>query len=276
MQENQNFGTREISDVSYNSNIGCSHDCKYCYAAAKSAKNGTRSRDEWKHEKFCLDRIFPNTRHDGLVMYPTHHDITPRLIAVAMTTVNSLVIAGNEVLVATKPHLSCVQYLCQHLRQVRERIRFMFSITSLDDCLSAFWEPGAPSPYERVSALKYAFANGFRTSVLIEPMLEGVSGTMRLYETVLPYVTEDIWFGLMQSVRDRVDLQNPANHQAYEVLQSVQTEDNVRFLHQHLDGKDKVRWKESVLRVIRRPEPEIAIEYIGGEVVLPPTHQTVR
>ena len=74
--------------------------------------------------------------------------------------------------------------------------RARFTIGAMDDDVLRYWESGAPSFAERLAALKHAHGQGFRTSVSAEPMLD-VPHAVELYEAVVPFVTDTIWFGKM-------------------------------------------------------------------------------
>ena len=60
------FGTRELSDNSFNTMSGCSNDCRYCYAAHAALEKGyLKSRAEWKRE-----RAFPAISASFVVIIP--------------------------------------------------------------------------------------------------------------------------------------------------------------------------------------------------------------
>lgn len=52
-----------------------------------------------------------------------------------------------------------------------------FSFSSLDDEVGAIFEPGAPSPTQRLDALRQVAAAGFRTGVSLMPLLPFISDT---------------------------------------------------------------------------------------------------
>jgi len=77
--------------------------------------------------------------------------------------------------------------------------------TSLNRDLARRWEPGAPAPQERLACLRYTAGHGWRTSVSIEPMLGGCDDALRTFREVEPLVTEKLWAGKMNYVRQYVD-----------------------------------------------------------------------
>jgi len=128
----------------------------------------------------------------------------------------------------------------------------MFTITSLNDEVSRFWEPNAPCPHERLSSLMLASMRGYRTSVIIEPMLEGPTEAKAIYRRVLPFVTDEVWIGKMNSPTVRVDVSIPENDAAVKRILRMQSHQNIMGLYDELAGQEKVRWKESILREVEK------------------------
>lgn len=157
---------------------------------------------------------------------------------------------GNDVLVVSKPHLICVQRLCNEFDAFKSRILFRFSIGSLDESLAAFWEPGAPMIRERVECLKHAHAAGFATSVSMEPMLAGTDDAMATFTALEPFVTEKIWLGKMNKVGQRVDQRESAVRRQCIQLGKLQCDHEILRLVTVLMGHPKVEWKESITQVI--------------------------
>lgn len=246
-------GTRQISDESVNIMRGCGHGCKYCYAAHGSLQREeiTRRSDYSslsRSYKGAMRESFP--KYNGLVMYPTRHDIEPRHLHYHIALLRKLVDSGNSVLLATKAHLHCVEEICCVFERFKAQIRFMFTITSLNHEASNFWEPYAPCPYERISSLILAYNAGFRTSVIIEPMLEGPNEAKALYRRVLPFVTDEIWIGKMNSPTIRVDTTIPENDEAVKRILRMQSNQQMVALYDELNGHEKIRWKESIMREV--------------------------
>jgi DNA repair photolyase len=264
-EQKEAFGTREFSEVSYNIGIGCSNNCRYCFAAHYAVQHkDIPEREAWQVPRINIDKAVQiPPKYDGLVMFPTRHDFYLRLKGAYLGAIVRLLDAGNDVLVTTKARLRMIEYLCANLDGYKGRVKFMITITSLNEDICDFWEPNAPSPIERLAALKHAHDAGFETSVLVEPLLDGCGGALALYDAVEPHVTGEIWFGLIQFARERVDITDPENVKALERLSRLQSFDNIRFLHSQLDGRDKVRWKKSIRGMISKPEPEDIISFVG-------------
>ena len=103
----------------------------------------------------------------GRVMFPTTHDLVPdpELLEPCLTVLQKLLASGNEVLVTTKPSLAVVKEICQRFERFQEQVQFRFTVGSLDGDMLAFWESGRPSFAERQDSVKWAYNQGFKTSV---------------------------------------------------------------------------------------------------------------
>lgn len=183
-------------------------------------------------------------------MYPSQHDLSPDFKQQHMETISKLLAAGNSVLLVTKAHLETVQAICDRFDNQKDRLLFRITIGSLDRQICSFWEPGAPQPDERVEALKYAFTQGYMTSVSAEPMLDGPDNMIKLYRALEPYITNDIWFGKMNSIRSRVDMSLPAVAAGVEIIEKLQSDANIGRLYEALKAEPKVKWKESIKKVV--------------------------
>jgi DNA repair photolyase len=253
-KDRRGTGTKEWSEFSYNISQGCSHGCLYCYARQMALRNGRiRTAADWQKEIPNHGKVSQsNRRFEGVVMFPSSHDISPAVLPAALQTLKNLLAAGNRILIVTKPHLSVIRTLCQSLKSHRDIIQFRFTIGSLDESICAFWEPGAPAPQERIEALKQAFESGFQTSVSAEPMLDDVGRMCRLVEVVASQVTDTIWLGKMNAIQRRVDPTIPGIKQAVALIQNQQSDANIRRLYSMLKANGKIRWKDSIKEVLRR------------------------
>jgi hypothetical protein len=219
--------------------------------ALRNGRIGTAA--DWELEILNHRKVSQSSRRfDGVVMFPTSHDITPAGLPAALQTLRNLLAAGNRILIVSKPHLSVIKTLCHSLASHREDIQFRFTIGSLNESICSFWEPGAPAPRERIEALKHAYESGFQTSVSAEPMLDGVEGMFRLVEVVASQVTDTIWLGKMNAIQRRVDPTIPGIKQAVALIQNQQSDANIRRLYSMLKANGKIRWKDSIKDVLRR------------------------
>jgi DNA repair photolyase len=245
-------GVGEWAIASVNIGTGCTHRCRYCYASSSARYYGyIKSAEDWSNE-----RLRPNPpkskKHPGRVMFPTNHDISPFYLEPAVSTLRELLEFGNDMLIVSKPHLVCIQRICQEFEAFKPQILFRLSIGSLDEELAAFWEPGAPKIQERIECLKLAHAAGFATSVSMEPMLAGTDDAVKTFHALAPFVTDKIWLGKMNKISQRVDQREPHVRRQCIQLNQLQCDHEILRLTKALNGHPKLEWKDSIQEVISR------------------------
>jgi len=241
----------EWAPYSYNIGTGCMNGCKYCYARDIAIENKMiTDSSKWTNEWVNQRKIDIDKKVEGLVMFPTMHDITDNNLLAYMTTLKRILKAGNRVLIVSKPRLNCIQSICDTFKGYKDSILFRFTIGSQNERVCKFWEPNAPKPQERIAALKHAFDAGYQTSVSAEPMLEGYREAIALYERLEPFVTDTIWFGKIDDIDDRVDVSDPVNKSAVKFIKDFQSDANIRRLYDSLKDRPKVRWKKSLRKVV--------------------------
>lgn len=247
-------GTREWSAVSVNCVRGCEHRCRYCYACAEALRfKRIAAPEEWGTTYLSVNenqvaRMFP--KYNGTVMFPTTHDITPRFLQPCLDVLEHLLAAGNQVLVVSKPTPSCVEAIIERFRDVRELIEFRFTIGCLNKHLLKYWEPGAPSLPARIACLRMAYDAGFETSLSAEPVLDldDVGCFPGVFDR---YVTGTIWIGGMNQIDQRVvPGTDPAEIAR---IKAGQTPDAVRRLYELVGENRKIRWKDSLRKVLGLP-----------------------
>ena len=243
-------GTKEWSNHSVNCCLGCSHDCRYCYARAMAVRFGRTTLADWR-----LERIKPDAermgrrRYSGTVMFPTTHDITPANLHVTARVLGNLLEFGNRVLIVSKPHLECIEHICTRFSGNSSQILFRFTIGAYDDGILSFWEPGAPPWEERLASLRLAGEQGFETSVSCEPLLQP-EDAVGLVGRLLPYVTDTIWIGKANQLELRTRGVLEPDHPAILHLGEWQTSEAVHTVYRALRDFPRIRWKESYKEVL--------------------------
>lgn len=252
--ERDGTGTGEWAEFNENIERGCSHDCLYCYAAYNaSARFHWRPRAEWKREELTKRAfITAYPKRDGVVMFPSAHDITPGIVDDYIRVAKLILGSGNYLLIVTKPHLECIRKVIEAVADFKEQIMFRFTIGTMDEKVARFWEPGAPMPSERVEALKLAFDSGFRTSISAEPLLGGVGTAAMVLDAVCPFVTHTVWIGKLNKPRLRAGMDDPLVAIEVERIERLQTDAAVLDMHAKLSGNPMVRWKDSVKTVLMK------------------------
>ena len=168
--------------------------------------------------------------------------------------------AGNEVLLVSKPHLKCIKRICDEVSDYKEKILFRLTIGSASDKVLKFWEPNAPDFSGRHTCLEFAFRQGFQTSVSCEPMLD--NHIERVVNKAEPFVTETIWLGkinrlLGKTGKGRLEFNGELNEDTRkkaEELNAWQNDANMIKLFKKYQSNPKIRWKESIKHVLRKNE----------------------
>lgn len=246
-------GTGEWSEHSENIQRGCANGCLYCFAGNNAHRFKLRARTEWDREE--LTKKAERTTYPlrkGVIMFPTAHDITPFNLEAFTRQARLMLGAGNKLLIVSKPRIDCISHLVEALAPHKSEVMFRFTIGTMDAGVAAFWEPGAPAPAERISALKLAFEAGYRTSISAEPLLGGYEVAKAVLNAVRPYVTDTLWIGKMNRIRTRVDQSSPENRVQCDRTEQLQGDDEILHLVEALAGDPLVRWKDSVQDVIAR------------------------
>lgn len=247
-------GTHEWAEITFNIQSGCSNGCLYCYARAKALETGTIDiQSQWLTETINPRAVERQWRkREGVIMFPTTHDITRKNLSYVLTALKNILSAGNNVLIVSKPDPYCIKQLCKDLEVYKNQILFRFTIGSTDREICAFWEPNAPTPEERLEALKWAHQHKYRTSVSMEPMLGNVEMAVNTFRTVVPFVNDKVWIGKMNKVQKRIDMSNDVIRSAAEKIVNNQRDEEILRLYHTLNLEPKVRWKDSVKRILSK------------------------
>ncbi len=243
-------GTQEWAEKTVNCCTGCSNNCRYCYARQMAVRFRQVTEDQWPDVRIREHDVVKKHRNYGeLVMFPSSHDITTDNLDACRAVLHNLLMAGKEVLVVSKPNLQCIRVLCEEWVDFKDKLLFRFTIGAMDDKLLSLWEPGAPSFEDRLQALKYAFDNGFQTSVSVEPMVDADNVENLAFE-LLPYVTETIWIGKMNYL-GRVVVDSSEMVDAIEKIRVSQADDRILAIYNNLKDVPQVLWKKSISRIVK-------------------------
>lgn len=243
-------GTKEWSTHSYNCVIGCSHACRYCYAREMAERYKRVKPGEWPTMRVRAKAVLKkHPKYDGTVMFPTTSDITPEVLDPCLDVLTRLLDAGNKVLIVTKPHFECVEEICRRFEGFGSQILFRFTIGSFRSDVLKYWEPGAPSFGERLHCLIYAYTEGFDTSVSSEPLLD-VDSLPLLGDAILPYITDAWWIGKMNNVRSRVKIVTAEDIARVDEINKINSESSILKIYERYKNNPKVKWKESIKKVV--------------------------
>lgn len=242
----QKTGTKQWAPKSENCCKGCKNDCRYCYARKSAVRFKQKTKENWHIMEFnprCVGRMF---KHKGRIMFPTSHDLHMQHVDWWFPFLEGLLAVGNDVLIVTKPECAAVMHMCNKLTQYKDKMEFRFTIGSCNDAVLKYWEPGAPSFHERVTAMAYAKYDGYRTSVSIEPMLDEDPST--LIDLILPFVTGDIWIGTMNHMTK--DDFEPDEEVMYKQMLLINSFPNIAAVYHKFKDNPRIQWKDSIQRMM--------------------------
>jgi hypothetical protein len=111
---------------------------------------------------------------------------------------------------------------------------------------------------ERLKSLKLAFDAGFETSVSCEPMLD--NRIEDVVEVVLPYVTDAIWIGLPNNLKQIIarncgDAETEARGTE---LMAWFTNKRINELYGKYAEHPQIKWKESIKKAVGLELPDQA------------------
>ena len=203
-------GTGEWATDTWNLQTGCRNLCAYCYAASMAVRFKRATSESWGTPVIDMPQVNQRFgKKKGRIMFPSTHDIDEHNVDSCVAALKNMLAAGNDVLIVTKPRLGCIRRICAEFVAHKGQITFRFTIGSADDSVLKAWEPDAPSFAERLACLKHAFAAGFQTSISCEPMLD--ANVDAVIEAVRPFVTDSIWLGKANQLRQIIALTRPGD-----------------------------------------------------------------
>ncbi len=165
---------------------GCSHACVYCFARPTHEYLGLgigedferklvvkinaveRVRAELRSPRWAGEPIAMGTNTDPYQRCEGKYHLTEGIVSALNDAANPFSILTKSTLI-----LRDLDLLVE--ANARTSVRCSFSIGTLDDIVWRATEPGTPHPRQRVAALAKLTAAGIETSVLIAPIIPGLS-----------------------------------------------------------------------------------------------------
>lgn len=249
----QVFGTYEWAVGNANFISGCNHNCKYCYSKEMAIRFKRKTPNNWKIEEINQKQYRTKVKKvDGLIMFPSSHDITPLNLSYSISFLKGILESGNKVLIVTKPHLEVIKEICKTFADYKKNILFRFTIGSRNSKILKFWEPNAPSYEERKKCLIYSYKRGFATSLSCEPMLDDRIG--ELVKELDRYITDSIWIGKANFLLRRIKMNGISDPQTIKKANKLiylQSDSKIKILYEELKNNPKIKWKESVKKIVK-------------------------
>lgn len=253
-KDRKGTGTKEWSDHSENIQKGCTNNCVYCYARYNAVHRfkQVESVEQWQSPVINEKKVFKKWKKvDGVIMFPTTHDIDKVNVHQCTTTLLNMLKAGNEVLIVSKPDNVCINILIRTLEQYKEQIMFRFTIGNVSDLVLKIFEPNAPNFSSRHRSLVMTYNKGFKTSISAEPLLGGPETLARIYEFCAPYVTDSIWVGKMNKISQRVfGSISPELKGAIKTIMSRHSDNEILKIYDYYKSDPKIKWKDSIKKVV--------------------------
>jgi DNA repair photolyase len=255
-------GTKEFAEKNVNCLLGCSNNCRYCYAKLialryKRIKNENQWKDMNPNPRICKRGIceikFEKTQKR--IMFPTSHDLTMEMWDYWFPVLLELIKSDNKILIVTKADSEVINkiinyFQCSNLGHYKKNLEFRITITGTDEGVRKFWEPGAPSYKSRYDAINDLTMNHFKTSVLIEPLLTltPIDICSRVYNSGV----SEIWIGTMNHVT-RSSFTTDSEKEYFNLIEKTKDPKFLFNLKSQLESferkqgnRDKIRWKDSI------------------------------
>lgn len=170
----------QIYDYAINSYVGCSHSCRYCYAAFM--RRFTGHKEKWGEfvdikinvpellareiKRKRMGRVWVSGVCDPYQAAEKRYKLTARCLEILLE---------NQWPVTIQTKSSLVLRDIEILEKFKD-IEIGFSITTADEKIRKLFEPGAPSIKERIHALDVLHSRGIQTFAMIAPLLPGSDG----------------------------------------------------------------------------------------------------
>jgi DNA repair photolyase len=170
----------QIYDYAMNPYVGCSHSCRYCYAAFM--RRFTGHREKWGEfvdvkinapellvkeiRRKPVGRVWVSGVCDPYQAAEKKYRLTGRCLEILL---------GNQWPVTVQTKSSLVLRDIEILEKFKD-IEVGFSITTADEKIRKLFEPGASPIKDRIHALNVLHSSGVRTFAMIAPLLPGAEG----------------------------------------------------------------------------------------------------
>lgn len=82
-----------------------------------------------------------------------------------------------------------------------------------------------------------------------------------LAETLLPYVTDTLWFGKANMLKNRLSLNGYKDEFTWkkaDELMAMHSDEYIRAIYEKFKEDSRIRWKESIKKIVGLPPPESA------------------
>lgn len=185
----------QIYDYAINPYVGCSHSCRYCYAAFM--KRFTGHREKWGEfvdvkinapEVLAKDIIRKRVGRVWISGVCDPYQAAEKQYKLTKMCIELLVAKGWPVTIQTKSPLVLRDI---EILEKSKDTEVSFSIATADERMRKIFEPGAPPIKERIKALEILHSRGIKTFAMIAPILPGAAGLVNELTGKVDYVLVD-------------------------------------------------------------------------------------
>jgi DNA repair photolyase len=180
---------------------GCAHACTYCFARPTHEHIGLGAGEDFERrivvkinavERVRAELSAPRWAGELIAMGTNTDPYQPAEGRYRLTrgVIGELVAAGNPFSILTKSPMVTRDLDLLEEAAARGLVRCSFSIGTLDEDVARATEPSAPPPHQRVEALRRLAEAGVPVSVLVAPVLPGISDAPDQLETVIRAVVD--------------------------------------------------------------------------------------
>jgi len=185
----------QVYDYAMNPYVGCSHSCRYCYAAFM--RRFTGRKEKWGEfvdvkinapellakeiKRKQKGRVWVSGVCDPYQAAEKKYKLTKRCLEIFLENQWPVTIQTKSALVLRDIEL---------LEKFKD-IEVGFSITTADEKIRKLFEPGASPIKERIHAMDVLHSRGIRTFAMIAPILPGAEGLMEELPGRVDYVLID-------------------------------------------------------------------------------------
>ena len=185
----------QVYDYALNPYVGCSHACKYCYAAFM--RRFTGHKEKWGEfvdikvnipellykevKKKRIGRIWISGVCDPYQEIEKKYKLTRRCLEILLDSQWPVTIQTKSSLVLRDIAI---------LENFND-IEVGFSITTADEKIRKLFEPGASPIEDRIHAMDVLHSKGIKTFAMIAPILPGIEGLVEKLSGTVDYVLID-------------------------------------------------------------------------------------
>lgn len=235
-------GVQEWANHSINLQYTCEYGCRYCYARKLN-------------NRFKFTPKEPVIKHyNGVVMFPTMHDITLSNFDKVSDTIEKLLEFDNKILIVSKMSLNIAQKFVERFmfHPKKLNIEFRITITLAGDSefrinVRKYFESKAPDSCDRFEAVNLLLRQYFNASISCEPLLSNFSHILSAISSFaggyMPAL-KSVWIGCLTNYK-----LNPNISEEKEVIELYKT---LPEIYEEYKQYDFIKFKDSFFKAMDR------------------------